>query len=200
MRALGVLLAGGRGSRLGGGLPKALVACAGRTLLERARATLNALCDDVVVVAPGSLALPVPERERVADPPRASGPLPAMVAGLGARAHDEALVLAVDLPLVAEGALAALRARRGGARALVPRPGGMAQPLAAWYASGAAGALAAALAAGERSVIAAVQALEPVWVEDDALARLPGGREAWLNVNTRDDLAVAEARLLEAQR
>src|SRR6185369_331782 len=82
MRSLGVLLAGGRGTRMGAGTPKALVVCGGRTLLARARATLETLCDAVVVVAPRELELPVPLEDRVDDPPGARGPLAAMLAGL----------------------------------------------------------------------------------------------------------------------
>ena len=189
---LGVLLAGGRGTRLAAGTAKALVACGGRTLLARATATLEALCDAVVVVAPRELELPVPTSARVDDPPGARGPLAAMLAGLGARAHDEALVLAVDLPLVTAPALAALRALRGDALAVMAAPGALPQPLAAWYASGARATLAASLASGERSVIAACRTLAPRLVSDAELAAMPGGGGFQWNVNTPEDLARAE--------
>ncbi len=200
MRALGVLLAGGRGSRLDAGVPKALVRCAGRTLLDRALSVLRESCDEVVVVAPEGMSLPVPARERVADPTGSVGPLPAMVAGLGARAHDEALVLAVDMPLVETAALARLRARRGEALAVLPRPGGLAQPLAAWYSNRARERLALEVEAGVRLVTLAVERLGPVWVDDDELSSWPGGREAWANVNTREELAMAESRLAMERR
>jgi len=194
-----VLLAGGRGRRLGAGIPKALVPCGGRTLLARAQATLDALCDTVVVVAPHGLELPVPGAVRVDDPPGELGPLAAMVAGLGSRAFDEALVLAVDLPLVTASALAALRALRGEALAVIAAPGSLPQPLAAWYASGAHAALEAALASGERSVIAACRTLSPRLVGDDELAKIPGGEGFQWNVNTLEDLERAE-RMLSARR
>jgi molybdenum cofactor guanylyltransferase len=199
-RTLGVLLAGGRGSRLGRGVPKALVPCAGLTLLERARYVIEEACDEFVVVAPADLLLPVSTEERLDDPPGSAGPLPAMVAGLRSREPDEALVLAVDLPLLDADVLARLRARRGDALAVVPRPGGVAQPLAAWYSGSARIRLAAEVLAGERSVTAAVERLSPVYVEDEELSGWPGGREAWLNVNTREELASAEARLLAKRR
>jgi len=194
---LGVLLAGGRGVRLRTDLPKALVPCAGRTLLARAHATLAALADQVVVVAPAEMALPVAGGERVADPPEASGegPLAGLVAGLGARAFDDAVVLAVDLPLVSAELLRALRSGRGKAVAVLAMPGSAPQPLAAWYAPQAAARLAGALARGERSATAAALSLEPVLVADAQLATLPGGLDAWLNVNTPADLALAERRL-----
>jgi molybdopterin-guanine dinucleotide biosynthesis protein A len=200
MPSLGVLLAGGRGSRLGAGVPKALVRCAGLTLLERARYVVEEVCDTFVVLAPAEMLLPVSTEERLDDPPGSAGPLPAMVAGLRSREHDEALVLAIDLPLLDADALTRLRERRGDALAAIARPGGVVQPLAAWYSGSAHIRLAADVLAGERSVTAAVDRLSPVHVEDDELSLWPGGREAWLNVNTREELAAAEARLLAKQR
>lgn len=196
-RTLGVLLAGGRGARLGGERPKALADCGGRTLLARALATLGSLTDPVVVVAPAGMPLPVSAAQRVADMPGAEGPLAGMIAGLGSRRFEEALVLAVDLPLVGTATLEALRARRGDALAVLAAPGGIPQPLAAWFGPRAFGALAESLRAGERSVTRAVLALDPVVLDDAELATLPGGLEAWLNVNTPDELAEAGRRLAQ---
>lgn len=203
MRTLGILLAGGQGTRLGADTPKALATCAGRTLLARAMATLSSACDAVVVVAPAGLDLPVATLLRVADPPDAAGPLAALVAGLASpagRACDEALVLAVDMPLLLPATLVALRALRGAAVAVVPAPGGIPQPLAAWYTPRALAPLETALAAGERSPSRAVSALAPAIAGDEVLATLPGGLDAWLNVNTRAELEQAARRLEDAER
>ena len=195
MRSLGVLLAGGRGTRLGTGIPKALMVCGGRTLLARALGTLATQCAQVVVVAPHGMELPVPRAERVDDPPDAHGPLAAMVAGLASRPFDEALVFAVDLPLVTPAALAALRALRGNALAVMAAPRDLPQPLAAWYAAGARAKLEAALAAGERSVIAACATLAPRLVRDNVLEMMSEGGGFQWNVNTFEDLARAERTL-----
>ncbi len=200
MNALGVLLAGGEGRRLGDRSPKALVRCGGRTLLERALTTLTALCDRVVVVAPADMALPVDAARRLADPPGHAGPLAALAVGLGSHPFDEALVLAVDFPLVSPALLAALRVRRGDAAAVLPVPGGIPQPLAAWYTARTLAPLAAALASGERSATRAALALAPTLVDDGVLATLPGGLDAWLNVNTPAELAEAERRLAPPSR
>jgi molybdopterin-guanine dinucleotide biosynthesis protein A len=199
VRTLGVLLAGGAGRRLGAPVPKALAVCDGHTLLERALRTLAALTDAVVVVAPAEMALPVGAATRVDDPPGEQGPLAALVAGLAARAHDEALVLAVDLPRLEAATLDALRARRGDARAVLAAPHGVPQPLAAWCGPGCAESLAAAFVRGERSVTRALLALEPRIVEGADLDALPGGPDAFANVNTPADLALAE-RALAARR
>ena len=195
MGTLGVVLAGGRGTRLGLDVPKALAPCGGRTLLERSLETIAPLCDDVVVVAPREMELPIPSARRVEDPPGEKGPLPALLAGLASRQFAEAVALAVDMPLVTSHALRALRALRGSALAVMTAPGGVWQPLAAWYVSGARTLLERASAAGERSLIVACRMLAPVIADDAALERIPGGEGFVLNVNTSEDLAEAERQL-----
>jgi molybdopterin-guanine dinucleotide biosynthesis protein A len=54
--------------------------------------------------------------------------------------------------------------------------------------------------AGEQSATRAVEELFLRVVEDDELATMPGGVEAWLNVNTPEELAQAEATLLAVGR
>jgi 2-C-methyl-D-erythritol 4-phosphate cytidylyltransferase len=49
---VGLLVAAGRGTRLGGGEPKAFVACAGRPLLDWSLEVLRTVCDRVVVAVP----------------------------------------------------------------------------------------------------------------------------------------------------
>jgi len=197
---LGVLVAGGAGVRLGLGVPKALARVGELTLLERGVRTLQAVCDEVVVAAPAALVLPMPTAiggppaARVADAPGAAGPLAGVVAGLASRPYTIALVLGVDFPCVSAALLEALRARLGDRAAVVPAPGGIPQPLVAAYAPGARAILTARLEAGERSLLAAVEALDAVRLDDAGLERLPGGLGSFLNVNTRDDLAEAERR------
>lgn len=195
---LGILLAGGAGRRLDPGRPKPLVRLAGRTLLERAAATLAAACDVVVVAAPASVALPATGMRRVED--AGDGPLAGLVAGLAAADAACALVLGVDFPLVDAAWLAALRDALGPALAAVPAPGGIPQPLVAAYAPGARTPLEAAYRAGVRSPSAALEALAPRLLDDRSLDAFPGGSSALLNVNLPEDLALAERALAARAR
>ena len=52
MAVVGIVPAAGRGERLGGSLPKALVVCAGRPLLDWSLDVLESVCDRVVVAVP----------------------------------------------------------------------------------------------------------------------------------------------------
>jgi molybdopterin-guanine dinucleotide biosynthesis protein A len=196
--ALGVVVAGGRGRRLGGAEPKAMARLAGATLLERAIATLRPSCDEIVVAAPPGCPLALPTGagiRRVADVPGFCGPLAGLVAGLEASPGSDAIVLGVDFPLLPAAAVAALLERLPGRRAVLPAPGGVPQPLAAAYAGGAAPALGKRLRAGERSVTTAALTLEPLVIGDAELATWEGGLASFLNLNTPGDWSRAEARL-----
>ena len=193
MSTFGVLLAGGRGTRIGAGVPKAQVEIGGRTLLAHAIAALVPVCDEIAVTVPAGMALPPLRHRRVTD--GGEGPLGALVAALESAEWERAVVLGVDFPLLRGATLAALAARLGNFDAVIPRPRGAAQPLAAVYAPTARALLAAAWRDGERSVMRALGRLDVRWLDDAELDELPGGRTVFLNVNTRADCAEAERRL-----
>lgn len=200
MTIRGVLLAGGRGERLGLDTVKALAVVGGVTLLERAIATLARVADEIAIAAPAALELPLPGARvplrRVPDRAPGGCPLAGVVAGLEA-GFDRAIVLGVDFPLIASATLAALLARlatAAGTLAVIPAPGGRLQPLAAVYAAQAGGRLTDAFDAGERSVVRAVERLAPLVLEDFDLAELPGGVENFFNLNTPEDLAATQRR------
>lgn len=197
---MGVLVAGGSGSRLGLGIAKAMASVGGMTLLERGVGTLSRVCDQIVVSAPAALDLQMPAHggapvRRVSDPAGATGPLAGVVAGLSAADYRQALVLAVDLPLATSEALATLLDRLHDHQAVIPSAGGFPQPLAAAYAPTAVAVLAARLEAGERALTVAVESLRALRIRGDDPAVVPGGPDNFFNVNTRADLAEAEQRL-----
>lgn len=171
---------------------------AGRTLLARARVTLEALADVVVVSAPLELDLPSAGASRVADAAGAEGPLAGLVAALTSQPFERAVVLAVDLPFASVAALRALGMQMGSqVDVVLAAPGGIPQPLAAWYAPSAVVPLAAALDAGERSVTRAVSRLRARVLGREALVDMPDGEAAYFNLNTPADLAEAVRRCEE---
>lgn len=128
---LGVLLAGGRSSRMG--QDKADVVVAGKTMAEWTVAALNAFCDDVVAVGrtgelAGVVCLPDPmDRYR--------GPLAGLVAGCRYAKSGTVVLLAVDQPWARPSTLAAL-ARRAVDRPVVPVADGSRQTTCAAYPLG----------------------------------------------------------------
>lgn len=190
---LGILLAGGRGERLGLGRPKALAELHGLTLLERACRTLAPLCEVTVVTAPAEMTLPLPEgAQRLIDP--GLGPLGGVAVAAQTLRCERAVVLGVDFPLLRSVTLQALLERLGGRAAVVPAPGGRAQPLAAVYSAAGLVRLSAAFEQGERSIVAAIRTLDVLLLDDAELATLPGGSEGFVDVDTPEALAKAEER------
>lgn len=193
MGPLALVLAGGRGRRLGADGPKAGVRLAGQSLLARALAALAPLAAERVVVAPDAIPLELTDAvTRFADP--GEGPLTALVSATAGRSSPLVVWLAADLPFAGTALLEALEARREGAPAVAAVASGALQPMAGWADRDGIVALAREHAAGERSLSRALQAIGARLVP---AASLPGGERAFLDVDTPQDLAEAERRLSE---
>ncbi|HET7489228.1 MAG TPA: molybdenum cofactor guanylyltransferase [Acidimicrobiales bacterium] len=175
----GLVLAGGRGSRLG--RPKATVVVRGRTLAERAVEQLARRCDPVVVVSRPEVPLPALGVRVVLDRRGVRGPMNALMTGLEAVDTDDVLVLACDIPF-AGPVLDRLAAAPPG-RAVAARDDRL-QPLCARYPRQAALEACRKLSArGVRRMTSLLLALdvEPVPVEGGEL----------FNLNTAEDLEAA---------
>ena len=184
-----MLLAGGRGSRLGGA--KALAPLAGRPLICHTLAVLRGVVGEVAIVAKPDTELP-PLREVAVwrEPATPHHPLVGIVHALACAAGRPVLVCAVDMPFVTHEVLAALAgADPAGAPAVVATSAdrGLA-PLLGCYQPAAGPLLAGAASAGTAAVRRAVAALSPRLLE----VADPG---VLFNVNSPADLAAAEALL-----
>jgi molybdenum cofactor guanylyltransferase len=91
LKVSGILLVGGLSSRFGS--PKALAELEGETLADRAWRLLGEACEERISVGDGGLA----------DP--GTGPVAAIATGLRAAAHELAVVIPVDMPLLTPAAL-----------------------------------------------------------------------------------------------
>jgi molybdenum cofactor guanylyltransferase len=194
-RPVGVVLAGGRGRRIGG--DKAVVSLAGRPLLSYpVRAMLGAV-DHVVVVAKPSTALPALGDVAVwEEPEEPSHPLVGIAEALRRAAGAWVLVCAGDMPFVPVALLASLLSLAAAAeRDPVPASAvvaasadGALQPLLGWYAPACLEPLAAAAREAVAPARAVVEALGPLVVPVT-------DPRALFNVNSAEDLREAEALL-----
>ena len=181
---IGVLLAGGRGRRLGG-RSKAAIEVAGRPLAAYPAAALAGVCDRVAIVAkPGSELPYLPGVERWDEPEEPQHPVAGIIHALEHAGHP-VLVVGADMPYVTPDVCASVMAGGGSAPAAVAVAAGVLQPLLAVYAPAALESLKAAPPDGRLTEM--VQALAPGRVAvPPAIVR---------SVNTPDDLAAAEAEL-----
>ncbi len=183
---IGVVLAGGRGRRIGGG--KAVVELHGRPLLSYPLSALRGALEEVVVVAKADTELPaLPGTTVWIEPDEPRHPLAGIVYALGAAEGRAVLVAAGDLPFLTLELVRRLAvADAGGRPAVVPRAGGRLQPLLARYDAAAAAPLARALELPGGRLTAAVEAIGPALLECD-------DERPFFNVNVPEDLLTATA-------
>jgi molybdopterin-guanine dinucleotide biosynthesis protein A len=162
------------------GVPKATLELDGARLADRAAAVLSRVCDPVLEVGPGFTALPVaPE-----DPP-GRGPLAALVAGADAvPTPGPVLLLACDL-LFADELVAQIAAWPGTGTVLPVDGGGVPQPVCARYSAAAIRRARDLLGAGERSLRALVDGLDPA----DVTRLADVDPRTLVDVDTPDDAA-----------
>src|SRR5436190_8727230 len=201
----GVVLAGGRSSRMG--TPKAALEWHGSTLLRRTVGILARVTDGPVVVvrAPGQDLPALPGHTEVVDDPREGlGPVQGLAAGLAAVADRAgvAFVSSTDMPFLHPAFVRQVQraAQQDGVDVGLPVARGYPQPLAASYRVALA-PLAAKLVAEERLRPAflfeecAVERLdEAALLNDPMLAALDPGLDSVVNVNKPADYQQARAR------
>lgn len=152
MTTAGVVLAGGRSSRMG--TPKAALEWHGDTLLGRTAALLGRVVDGplVVVAAPGQQLPALPGRVELAtDPIEGRGPLQGIAVGLAAVADraDRAFLCSTDLPFLHPAFVrTVLHALGPDLDVALPVARGFPQPLAAAYRTALAPQVSALLDAG----------------------------------------------------
>jgi molybdenum cofactor guanylyltransferase len=184
------ILAGGRGSRLGGAKP--LTELLGAPLISYPLAAVAAAGLDPIVVAKPDTELPPLECRIVREPAAPRHPLCGIVAALNAATGRAVVALACDMALADAALLAHLAAADD--PLAVPAPGGRLQPLHARYGPELLPQLEAALKR-EEPLRRTVEQLSPRLLEDRELARFGDPEQLFLNVNDADDLRRAEAIL-----
>jgi len=185
----GAVLLGGSSSRMG--RDKASLTVGGVAAATRVAGVLAGLFEDVLLVG-GDPPADAPGR-RIADPAGPACPLRGIVAALEAARAERVLVIATDLPLVTPALLLAIVAWPR-AEAVVPRPGGVLQPLCALYQREVARRVASArLQSGRLAAHGLLAELQASYLEDSDLAEVDPGGAALANLNTPEDLARAEA-------
>lgn len=201
-RCTGAILAGGRGTRMGGAR-KGLLLVGGRRIVDRVAAALAAAVDELLVVAADPDAAGwLPGVRVAADLRPGNGSMGGVHAAL-ASAPGGALVLAWDMPFVSAALLRALREtgerEPGAVDAVVPRVSRppappRAEPLCAYYAPSCLTTIERRLDAGDRRLTALLDELRVRYVDDAELAAHGDADVLFANVNTPDDLARAAAR------
>ncbi|HKQ66439.1 MAG TPA: molybdenum cofactor guanylyltransferase [Methylomirabilota bacterium] len=192
MRITSVIQAGGRSTRMGG-RPKALIELGGRRIIERVLAALTPVVDDVMLVTNtpelyAFLGLPM-----VADVYADRGSLGGIYSGLKAASGDAAFTVACDMPFLHPDIVRLVVERAGQGDVVIPRVGHQFEPLHAVYAKACLPHIEERLLAGQLKIVEFLERVRVIEVAEADVARFREPHVAFMNVNTPEELAQAEA-------
>jgi len=185
------VLAGGDGSRIGGGKP--LIRLGGKTLIERAYDRARGWSDQVVVAIRSPDQLGEHDLPWIADAAGIDGPLAGLAAALewACRLGADALVtIPCDMPFLPGDLAGRLLDGAGEHDAALAASGGELHPVCSLWRNAAIYEFPRYCASGRRSLRGFAEQLgfaEIEWSADPS--------DPFFNINNPDDLAVAEALL-----
>jgi molybdopterin-guanine dinucleotide biosynthesis protein A len=193
----GVVLAGGRSSRMGG-RDKAFAAVDGEPIAVRTIRLFRTLFPQVVVATHRPDRYRALDVDTVADVFAGCGPLAGIHAAMRVARHPHVFVAACDMPGLDRDVIRFLLARIGDADAVVPRWDDDIEPLHAVYARRLADRIEDALRGGRYAIRDLLPRLRVDYVGEDELARIRGTARSMLNVNTPEELAAVGGSLEDA--
>jgi len=181
----GVILAGGRSSRMGSN--KALLRYRGGRFIEAIYRQLSGLLDDVLLVTN------TPEQYRflncriVADIHPGLGALAGLQAGLQYADTDHIFAVACDMPYLNDTLVRALLARRQQADVVIPESDQGLEPLHAVYGKACLPHMEDALLAGRRRLISFLPQVRVQRFDRARVAAIDPGYASFRNINTPGD-------------
>lgn len=189
----GVILAGGAASRYGG-RPKGLERVGGRRVIDRVATALTDAADDLLLIAndPGAGEW-LPGVRMASDVRTNCGSLGGIHAAL-VRAGQPVLVVAWDMPFVPAALLRTLREAGARADAALPESGSRRglEPLCAYYSTTCVPAIERRLDARDMRVVSFFDDVRVERLPEREVRRFGDPAILFMNVNTPDDLALAE--------
>jgi molybdopterin-guanine dinucleotide biosynthesis protein A len=198
-RVAGVILAGGKNSRMGGA-DKALLTVNGETVLQRSLQLLRRCFPEVIVVSNQ------PQKYRgfdvtvTADEFPGKGPLAGIHAALGRLTRPYAFVVACDMPFLRIEPIAFLVERLRDQEAVIARWDGDIEPLHAIYATSLRDRMATALHGGSGAIRDFLPDVRAEYVGEEVMRTIVGAEESFRNVNTPEEAARFEVRIGGAPR
>lgn len=185
------VLAGGEGSRIGGGKP--LIRLGGATLVEQAFELARSWSNLAVIVLRSKGQIGIHQLPWIADAPGIAGPLAGLSSGLAwarEQGTDFLMTIPCDMPFLPKDLLDRLQDQIGGFGAAIASSSGNLHPVCGLWRTAALHGIPAYCTSGRRSLRGFAQYQGFVDVEWPANPRDP-----FFNINSTADLVIAEEML-----
>ncbi|UZE92233.1 MAG: molybdenum cofactor guanylyltransferase [Methanosarcinales archaeon] len=194
----GVILAGGRSSRLG--VDKSLLQIGKRTMLEHVMENISDVIDEAIVVARDeeqgkAIISKIGAVDIAYDSIPGYGPVAGMLAGLKKARYEHVIALACDMPFINSNVVSHLFSLVEGYDAVVPRwPDSRIEPLHAVYdTEKMARACEKAIEGGKGNIVAPLSTLRTYYISIEEIKKIDPELRTFININTANDLEVVRS-------
>ena len=186
-----IVLAGGEGKRLG--TDKALLRIGGRVLIEGIVEKMARIGDEVIIVTNSPQRYSHLEARLVGDVYPGKGALGGIYSGLKAARNHHSLVVACDMPFLDLKLLRYMIVLSPGQDVIIPRIGGLTEPLHAIYSKGCLQPMERLLSAGHLKIIDFFPEVQVRYVEEQEVKLFDPQCLSFFNINTLADLEKARS-------
>ncbi len=186
-----IVLAGGEGKRLG--TDKAFLSIGDRVLIEGIVEKMARIGDEVIIVTNSLQRYSYLEARLVGDIYPGKGALGGIYSGLKAACHDYGLVVACDMPFLDLRLLRYMILLSPGQDVVIPRVGGLTEPLHAIYSKQCLQPIERVLAGGGRRIIEFFPEVRVRYIEEQEIQLFDPQSLSFFNINTPADLEKARS-------
>jgi molybdopterin-guanine dinucleotide biosynthesis protein A len=186
-----IVLAGGEGKRLGS--DKAFLKIGGRVLIEGIVEKMARIGDEVIIVTNSPQEYGYLEARLVGDAYPGKGALGGICSGLKAAHNHYSLVVACDMPFLDLNLLRYMILLSPGQDVVIPRVGGLTEPLHAIYSKQCLQPIERVLASGGLKIIDFFPEVRVRYVEEQEIKLFDPQCLSFFNINTPADLERARS-------
>ena len=194
----GIILAGGKSSRLGS--EKALAKLGEKSLIELTVDCLSTICQAIIVVTNQNLINPIKAIQLnvklVLDFYPGKGALGGVYTGLASTDTYYSLIVGCDMPFLNRDLLNHLIYSAPGFDAVVPEINGMIEPLHAIYSKNCLITIKQLLDQGDLRVSKLVSLVKTRYVNQSEIDKFDPEHLSFFNINTQKDLRKARSKIL----
>jgi molybdopterin-guanine dinucleotide biosynthesis protein A len=189
----GIILAGGRSSRLGH--DKILEKIGDKSLLERVISRIDTFSENIIIVTAHERTFaPLarhPKVKTVSDILPGHGSLGGIYTGLVTSSSFYNLVVAADMPFLNESLLRYMIDKAEGYDFVLPQVEGLFEPLHAVYSRNCIAPIKTILEQGKRVIIELFNYVKVRYIEAEEVERFDPEHLSFFNINTREELELA---------
>jgi molybdopterin-guanine dinucleotide biosynthesis protein A len=196
-----IILAGGKGSRLG--YNKAQLAIGGKSLLQLAISRISFLKGEVIVVTGASKMVSgqsgQPGYKVVTDVYPDKGPLIGIYTGLTVAESSYSLVVGCDMPFLNRALLSYMVQVAPGFDVVIPRLGELVEPLHAIYSKSCLAPIESMIEQDNLGIHGLLNLVEVRYVDSNDIDRFDPEHQSFFNVNTPAELDIVQGMVNQGE-